>query len=313
MSDTLPSFLDYNMSTNGVQQESGPQALRRQSYHPNDGHAILSPSFYLSAPILLSTLRSMYMDIEGTYTFQAPIEQVWNTLLDPEVLARCLPGVESMHETSPDTYAVQANLGIGAVKGTWTGSVALTDKQAPSHYRLSGDFTSPRGFVKGEGTFDLTAQGSNTVVHYKGTPQLGGAIAGVAMRMIPGLSKQMANQFFGNIAQELRAKDEPAAVAAPAQAASPGKSASQTTPKTASVPRATRPAASSAPQPVSITRPAAGQPSFLIQLVRLLKVSDGSPEDEQRWAQRLVLGGVGAVIAIMLLGFILGRFSQRNT
>jgi hypothetical protein len=64
---------------------------------------------------------------------------------------------------------------------------------------------------------------------------------------------------------------------------------------------------------VAITRPAAAQPSFLIQLVRLLKVSDGSPEDEQRWAQRLVIGGVGAVIAIALLGFILGRFSQRNT
>jgi carbon monoxide dehydrogenase subunit G len=255
----------------------------------------------------------MAMDIEGTYTFQAPIEQVWNTLLDPEVLARCLPGVESMHETSPDTYAVQASLTVGPVKGAWTGTVALTEKQAPSHYRLTGDFSGPRGFVKGDGTIDLTAQGSNTVAHYKGTPQLGGAIAGVAMRMIPGLSKQMANQFFGAIAQELRAKEEPAAVAAPAEAAPTATSAPQSVPKTASAPRATRPTASSAPQPVAITRPAAAQPGFLIQLVRLLKVSDGSPEDEQRWVQRLVIGGVGAVIAIALLGFILGRFSQRNT
>lgn len=253
------------------------------------------------------------MDIEGTYTFQAPIQQVWNTLLDPEVLARCLPGVESMRETSPDTYAVQASLTIGAVKGTWAGTVALTEKQAPSHYRLTGEFNSPRGFVKGDGAIDLTAQGSNTVAHYKGTPQLGGAIAGVAMRMIPGLSKQMANQFFGAVAQELRAKEEPAAVAAPAQAAPAATSAPQPTHAPASAPRTTRPTTSSAAQSVAITRPAAGQPGFLIQLVRLLKVSDGSPEDEQRWAQRLVLGGVGAVIAIALLGFILGRFSQRNT
>jgi carbon monoxide dehydrogenase subunit G len=253
------------------------------------------------------------MDIEGTYTFQAPIEQVWNTLLDPEVLARCLPGVESMRETSPDTYAVQASLNIGAVKGSWSGTVALTDKQAPSHYRLTGDFSSPRGFVKGEGTFDLSAQGSNTVVRYKGAPQLGGAIAGVAMRMVPGLSKQMANLFFGAIAQELRAKEEPAAVAAPAQAAPVATSTPQPASASASAPRTTRPTASSAPQPVAITRPAAAQPTFLIQLVRLLKVSDGSQEDEQRWAQRLVIGGVGAVIAIALLGFILGRFSQRNT
>lgn len=253
------------------------------------------------------------MDIEGTYTFQAPIEQVWNTLLDPEVLARCLPGVESMHETSQDTYAVQASLTVGPVKGSWAGTVALTEKQAPSHYRLSGDFSGPRGFVKGDGTIDLTAQGSNTIARYKGTPQLGGAIAGVAMRMIPGLSKQMANQFFGNIAQELRAQEEPAAVAASAEAAPATASAPQTAPKAASAPRTTRPTASSAPQPVAITRPAAAQPSFLIQLVRLLKVSDGSAEDEQRWAQRLIIGGVGAVIAIALLGFILGRFSQRNT
>ena len=263
------------------------------------------------------------MDIEGTYTFQAPIEQVWNTLLDPEVLARCLPGVESMHETSPDSYAVQANPGIGAFKATWTGTVTLSDKQAPSHYRLTGDFTSPRGFVKGEGTFDLTAQGSNTIVRYKGTPQLGGAIAGVAMRMAPGLSKQMANQFFGNVAQELRAKEEPAAVAASTQTAPAAASKPQSTTKPtsapqsasaqASAPRAASHAPSSAAQPVAITRPAAAQPSFLIQLVRLLKVSDGSPEDEQRWAQRLVLGGVGAILAIAFLGFLFGRFSQRNS
>ncbi len=254
------------------------------------------------------------MEIEGTYTFQAPIEHVWKALMDPEVLARCLPGVESMQETGPDTYAVKANVGIGAVKGSYSGKVTITDKQEPTHYRLIGEFSSARGFVKGEGTIDLTRQNGNTVATYKGTPQLGGAIAGVAMRMLSGIGKTMANQFFGNIAQELRTQTEQAA--APAAA-----TATPVTTAAASTPQATT-AAASRSQPVATTqsitpphvvvRPTVQQPDFMIQLVRLLKVSNGSPEDEQRWAQRLMLGGAGIVLAIAMVGFLLGRLTRRT-
>jgi carbon monoxide dehydrogenase subunit G len=259
------------------------------------------------------------MDIEGKYTFQAPIEQVWNTLLDPVALAKALPGIENMRETGPDAYEVTMHVGVEAVKGTYSGKVSISDKQQPTHYSLHAEGSGARGFVKGDGTIDLSQQNGKTIAAYKGTADIGGAIAGVGMRLIPGVAKQMINQFFGTIAEELRSQQEPALAAAPARrvsapleaspeleptpaAATRAASATQPTPRTTTTPRGT------------ITLPPPRQGGPLIQVVRGLKLADGSEEDEQRWAQRLLLGALGVVLGLALLGFLLGRrYSKRRS
>ena len=254
------------------------------------------------------------MDIEGKYTFQAPIEQVWNALLDPEVLAKSLPGVENMRVVGPDTYEATMHVGVAAVKGTYSGKVAIMDKQAPSQYHLQAEGSGTRGFVKADGTIDLAQQNGNTIASYKGSAQLGGAIAGVGMRVLPGVAKMMINQFFGAIADELRTHQElaaqPAAQPTPQPAAQPAAAQA--------MPAATSSAAQPAPATIvgpkgSITLPPIRQAGPVIQLVRRLRLSDGSAEDEQRWAKRLVLGAAGGVLGIALLGFLLGRRFTRKS
>ncbi|HEY7349661.1 MAG TPA: carbon monoxide dehydrogenase subunit G [Ktedonobacterales bacterium] len=249
------------------------------------------------------------MNIEGTYTFQAPIEQVWKTLMDPEVLARTLPGIENMKVVGPDNYEATMHVGVAAVQGTYNGKVAILDKEEPGHYRLQAEGNGARGFVKAEGAVDLAQQNGNTIATYKGAAQLGGAIAGVGMRVLPGIAKMMINQFFGAVAEELRAQQQPAPAAKTPPAAARATSA-------AAGARADKaPGAASKPQPTEqqiITLPARQAPDQLIQIVRALKVSDGSEEDELRWAQRLMLGSVGLLLGIFLLGFLFGRGARRG-
>ncbi len=252
------------------------------------------------------------MNIEGTYTFQAPIEQVWKTLLDPEVLARTLPGIENMKTTGPDSYEATMHVGVAAVQGTYSGKVAILDKEEPHHYRLQAEGSGARGFVKAEGTVDLAQQNGNTIATYKGAAQLGGPIAGVGMRVLPGVAKMMINQFFGTIAEELRAQQQPAPAAPPAPAAARAASRAKAAPQTTEAPAAAPSAASGpqiAAQPI-IARPAMQMPTQLIQIVRVLKLSDGSEEDEQRWAQRLLLGSLALLLGVFLLGFLFGRGSR---
>src|SRR5579885_3370391 len=255
------------------------------------------------------------MDIKGTYTFQAPIELVWKTLLDPDILARSLPGIENMKITGPDSYEATMTVGLAAVKGVYTGTVAVLDKQEPNHYRLQAEGSSTRGFIKAEGTVDLAQQNGNTIASYAGTAQLGGPIAGVGMRMLSGAAKVLINQFFGSIAEELRAQLEPAPQAASATPASAGQPAPAGVP-TGAAPRAgaRKAAATATTQPDIaqrvITRPPSQPLSPLIPVVRALKLSDGSAEDEQRWAERLVLGGIGVLLGVFLLGFLFGRGSR---
>jgi carbon monoxide dehydrogenase subunit G len=153
---------------------------------------------------IIGQRRNSAMDIEGTYTFQdAPVEQVWKTLLDPAVLARTIPGCQRLEPTGEDAYEATMNVGVSAVKGVYNGRIVIDDKRAPNHYHITVDGTGTRGFLRGDGALDLAQEDSNTVVSYKGTAQLGGAIAGVGMRMVGGAAKMLINQFFGAIKNEL--------------------------------------------------------------------------------------------------------------
>ncbi len=143
------------------------------------------------------------MKLEGTNTLPAPIETVWKTINDPEALRRCTPGLDELKEFEPDRYEATLRIGIAAVKGTYKGTLAITDKQAPSHCKLVLQGSGNSGFVRGEGVVDLEPQGDVTLVKWAGDLQVGGLIAGVGQRMLMGVGKMLIGQFFKCLEQQL--------------------------------------------------------------------------------------------------------------
>ncbi len=145
------------------------------------------------------------MKLEGTHTIRASRLRLWRLMIDPEVLKRCVPGVESL-ETSPDgSYKMTLKAGIGTIKGTYTGTIRLEEMRKPEHYKIIVDGKGSTGFVKGAGTLDLAEQGDETVVSYSGEVHVGGTIASVGARMITSAAKMMAAQFFTALAAEAAA------------------------------------------------------------------------------------------------------------
>jgi carbon monoxide dehydrogenase subunit G len=147
------------------------------------------------------------MKIEGTHQVSAPRDRVYQALVDPEVLQRCIPGCERLDKTAENTYSVTIRAGIGAIKGVFTGTVRLEDMRSPEHYRIVVEGKGIPGFLKGSGDLDLEIQGEGTLIKYTGDLQLGGTIASVGQRMIQGTAKMMASQFF--TALEAEARTEP--------------------------------------------------------------------------------------------------------
>jgi carbon monoxide dehydrogenase subunit G len=133
-----------------------------------------------------------------------PRERIWQLLLDPSVLARLLPGVEKLEATAPDQYAVVVKMGVGAVRGTYTGKVQLTDQRPPESYRLVGEAKGGPGWAKGSATLTLVPEGAGTRIVAKGDAQIGGPVASVGQRMMEGVARSMANEFFQSIERELR-------------------------------------------------------------------------------------------------------------
>lgn len=136
------------------------------------------------------------MKVEGAYTFPGEPQQVWELLLDPESLRTCIPGVESLTETSPDHWDAVMKVGVAAIRGTYKGKVAIVDKEAPSSYTLQVEGSGGPGFVKGSAKVSLESTGDSTSVKVDGDGQVGGMLAGVGQRMLPGVAKMLMNQFF---------------------------------------------------------------------------------------------------------------------
>jgi carbon monoxide dehydrogenase subunit G len=142
------------------------------------------------------------MKIEGTQEVRAGRERVFQALLDPEVLGRCIPGVEKLEQTGDHAYALTLRAGVGSIKGLFTGNVRLQDLEPPTHYRMVIDGKGQPGFLKGTGDLDLDDKDGVTIVKYAGDAQIGGTIAGVGQRMIQAAAKMMVAQFFAAIEVE---------------------------------------------------------------------------------------------------------------
>jgi carbon monoxide dehydrogenase subunit G len=146
------------------------------------------------------------MKIEGTHELHASAERVYETLIDPAVLQRCIPGCERLEKTGENAYSAILRAGVGSIKGLFTGNVRLEDLKPPRHFRMIVDGKGQPGFLKGSGDLDLEERDGITIVSYNGDVQVGGTIASVGQRMLQGAVKMMATQFFTAIEAEARAE-----------------------------------------------------------------------------------------------------------
>ena len=143
------------------------------------------------------------MKIEGTREIPAPREKVWAALLDPDTLAKAIPGCEGLEEIGPGEYKAVMKVGVGAIKGTFEGKVRLSDLDAPNRYRMAVEGKGGPGFVRGAATMSLSDISAGTQVAYDADVQVGGLIASVGQRMLGGVSKMRLDQFFGRMEELL--------------------------------------------------------------------------------------------------------------
>ena len=144
------------------------------------------------------------MKLEGTHELEATRERVYQTLVNPEVLQRCIPGCERLEKTGENSFSATIRAGVGSVKGVFEGKVRLEDLREPEHFRMVVEGKGAPGFLKGSGDLDLEQVEQITKVNYSGDLQIGGTIASVGQRMIQGTAKMMAAQFFTCLGAEAK-------------------------------------------------------------------------------------------------------------
>jgi carbon monoxide dehydrogenase subunit G len=137
------------------------------------------------------------MKIEGRYSFPGSCQQVWDLLTSPEELQHCTPGCKKLDPVADDEFKATMEIGVGPIKGTFSGKIQMKEKDPPRSYKLIVEGSGAAGFVRGEGALSLQEEtDNNTVVIVKGDAQVGGLVAGVGQRLLEGVAKQFMGQFF---------------------------------------------------------------------------------------------------------------------
>ena len=148
----------------------------------------------------------MPVTLSGTYRVPGQREIVYAALRDPEVLRRCIEGCEQLIEVEPGVFDAQLRLGLGAIRGRYTGRARVTDEHPPEAFTLAVDGKGVAGHVRGEAKLTLAGAGEDTDVICHATGDAGGALAAVGSRLIQAAAARMMERFFSTLTDEVRGR-----------------------------------------------------------------------------------------------------------
>ncbi len=161
------------------------------------------------------------MNLTGEYRIPATREKVWEALNDPEILKQCIDGCQELNKDSDTEFSAKVTAKVGPVKAKFAGKVVLSELDPPNGYTISGEGQGGvAGFAKGGADVKLADDGGETVLSYEAKAEVGGKLASVGSRLVEGVAKKQAEDFFGKFS-EIVSGDAELAAAAPAEALAP--------------------------------------------------------------------------------------------
>src|SRR5437588_4331213 len=236
------------------------------------------------------------MNIEGTYTLQAPPTEVWHSLLDTQLLQQTVPGIESIEQVSENTYAIVFNIKHAPLEGIYQGNVTLSEQHYPYYYRLTFEGEGEHGTISGVGSIHLNEYNETTVIAYKGTLTYSKQATLLQPKLIKGAAKLLIQQFFTTLATQLPTKVY--------RQASNGENSEEDTQNNGRVRGKII-----LRLPHIIAEPTTAQ-SVFSKIVHLLGLGAGDYEQEQRWER--LLRNASLFSGFLLLVWIGTRLPKRK-
>ena len=137
------------------------------------------------------------MEMSGEQHIPLAQQRVWKALNDPAILKACIPGCESIDRVSDNEYKVAMTAAVGPVKAKFSGKLLLSDINPPHSYSLAFEGSGgAAGFGKGSAQVSLAPESGGTLLTFKAQASVGGKLAQIGSRLIDGVARKMADDFF---------------------------------------------------------------------------------------------------------------------
>lgn len=140
------------------------------------------------------------MQLTGSHVVNAPVQTVWAMLMDTDVLAQIVPAVSRLEKVAENEYKAIAEIKLGPVSGSFSGSLSLADIRENEGYTLLVKQNSKIGNADATVNMALKPVGDNqTEVSFDGNARLSGLLARTGQRVISGVATTLTKQFFENL------------------------------------------------------------------------------------------------------------------
>ncbi len=143
------------------------------------------------------------MKIEGSQKFAAPSTEVFNAILNPEVLKACIPGAVSVSYASPNKLQVEISLPFPGLHGPFTVYIDIPKQQAPNLVEFSVSHSGKGGQADATCQITLADEAGSTVLTYKANAKLEGLIAVADNPLGKGVVNSKLGEFFKNLEKEV--------------------------------------------------------------------------------------------------------------
>ena len=137
------------------------------------------------------------MEMTGEQLIPLNQAETWHALNDTAVLKDCIPGCETIEKISDTEYQLTMTAKVGPVSAKFKGLMTLSDMAPPHSYTLLFEGQGGvAGFAKGQAYVQLSPEAEGTRLGYEVKAMIGGKLAQVGARLIDGVAKKIAGQFF---------------------------------------------------------------------------------------------------------------------
>src|SRR3954462_2904285 len=138
------------------------------------------------------------MKFENTFAVDAPIDEVYATLLDVERVAPCVPGAEVLEKTGDDAYQIAIKVRVGPISMTYRGNVEIVERDEAAHravMRARARETRGQGTADARVDLSLTQDGATTNGTMVADVQLAGRAAAMGRGVIQDVSAKIVTTF----------------------------------------------------------------------------------------------------------------------
>jgi uncharacterized protein len=146
------------------------------------------------------------MDVSGSQKVKAPRQQVFNALLDPEVLKKSVPGCDGAEFVDFPTgrqLKLTVSPGIPGLKGPYNVFLQTGEVVEPARVVLIAEPTSSIGSIKATCTIDLADDAAGTNLNYNAKAEMDGKISATPDMIVKGAVKVALDQFFKNFEKQV--------------------------------------------------------------------------------------------------------------